>query len=91
MQLERWELGREYDRLGLTIDTQEVLGVSVPLIRMPVAPGRNVAMLVEVAARNSLLRSRGRHAAQLLAGRLEHRLARAVDRHERPLDAEDDN
>jgi serine kinase of HPr protein (carbohydrate metabolism regulator) len=34
---------------------------------MPVAPGRNLAMLVEVAARNQLLRSRGRHAARLLA------------------------
>ena len=79
VQLERWELGREYDRLGLTTDTQEVLGVSIPLIRMPVAPGRNIAMLVEVAARNTLLRSRGRHAAQLLAGRLEHRLARAME------------
>jgi HPr kinase/phosphorylase len=64
---------------------------------MPVAPGRNVAMLVEVAARNSLLRSRGRHAAQLLAGRLEHRLARALDREDRQdvssraLDAEEDD
>ena len=64
VQLERWELGREYDRLGLTTDIQEVLGVSIPLIRMPVAPGRNIAMLVEVAARNTLLRSRGRHAAR---------------------------
>jgi HPr kinase/phosphorylase len=97
VQLERWELGRDYDRLGLTTDTQEVLGVSIPLIRMPVAPGRNVAMLVEVAARNSLLRSRGRHAAQLLAGRLESRLARAIDREDRqetsslPLDAEEDD
>ena len=97
VQLERWELGREYDRLGLTTNTQEVLGVSIPLIRMPVAPGRNVAMLVEVAARNSLLRSRGRHAAQLLAGRLEHRLARALDREDRQdtssraLDAEEDD
>ena len=97
VQLERWELGREYDRLGLTTDTQEVLGVSIPLIRMPVAPGRNVAMLVEVAARNSLLRSRGRHAAQLLAGRLEHRLARALDSQDRQdttsraLDAEEDD
>jgi HPr kinase/phosphorylase len=94
VQLERWELGREYDRLGLTTDTQEVLGVSIPLIRMPVAPGRNVAMLVEVAARNTLLRSRGRHAAQLLAGRLEHRLARAAERQEtasRALDAGEDD
>jgi len=52
------------------------------MIRMPVAPGRNVAMLVEVAARNSLLRSRGRHAAQRLAERLEHRIARATERQE---------
>jgi HPr kinase/phosphorylase len=84
VQLERWELGREYDRLGLTVDTQEILGVAIPLIRMPVAPGRNVAMLVEVAARNSLLRSRGRHAAQRLAERLEHRLARAAERQDSP-------
>lgn len=94
VQLERWEMGREYDRLGLTTDTQIVLGVSVPLIRMPVAPGRNIAMLVEVAARNCLLRSRGRHAAQLLAGRLEHRLARAAGRQEipgSPLDGEEED
>lgn len=79
VQLERWETGREYDRLGLTLDTQTIMGVTVPMVRMPVAPGRNVAMLVEVAARNSLLRSRGRHAARLLAERLEERLARAAD------------
>ncbi len=82
VQLERWELGREYDRLGLTVDTHDILGVSIPMIRMPVAPGRNVAMLVEVAARNSLLRSRGRHAAQRLAERLGHRIARATERQE---------
>lgn len=84
VQLERWEMGREYDRLGLTVETQEILGVAIPLIRMPVAPGRNVAMLVEVAARNSLLRSRGRHAAQRLAERLENRLARAAERQDSP-------
>jgi HPr kinase/phosphorylase len=80
VQLERWESGREYDRLGLTVDTQEILGVTVPLVRMPVAPGRNIAMLVEVAARNTLLRARGRHAARLLAERLEARLAEAAGR-----------
>jgi HPr kinase/phosphorylase len=41
---------------------------------MPVAPGRNVAILVEVAARNQLLRSRGHNAARLLADRLERTL-----------------
>ena len=37
-------------------------GVLIPMIRMPVAPGRNIAILVEVAARNQLLRARGAHA-----------------------------
>jgi len=80
VQLERWEAGREYDRLGLDTEFHDMLGVNVPLIRMPVAPGRNLAMLVEVAARNQLLRSRGRHAAKLLAERLERRLETMAER-----------
>ena len=56
--------GREYERLGLDDEYFEILGLRVPMIRMPVAPGRSVANLVEVAARNQLLRSRGHHAAQ---------------------------
>ncbi len=80
VQLERWESGREYDRLGLDTETQDMLGVRVRIIRMPVAPGRNLAMLVEVAARNQILRSRGRHAAKLLAERLERRLETMAER-----------
>jgi len=80
VRLERWELGREYDRLGLDAQAVELLGVHVPVITMPIAPGRNVAMLVEVAARNQLLRLRGRDAARLLAGRLERRLEQLADR-----------
>jgi HPr kinase/phosphorylase len=74
VQLERWDPAREYERLGLDDHSYEVLGLRVPLIRMPVAPGRSVATLVEVAARNQLLRSRGQHAARALAERLEQRL-----------------
>jgi HPr kinase/phosphorylase len=80
VHLERWESGRAYDRLGLDTHTTEILGVKVPLVTMPVAPGRNLAMLVEVAARNQLLRTRGRHAARLLAERLERRLEQLADR-----------
>ena len=75
VQLERWEHGREYDRLGLDDEFYETLGARVPLIRMPVAPGRNVAILVEVAARNQLLRVRGHHAARRLVNRVHDRLA----------------
>src|SRR5204863_6415312 len=77
VHLERWEPGREYERLGLDEQFFELLGVKVPLIRMPVAPGRNIAILVEVAARNQLLRARGHHAARILADRLEATLREA--------------
>ncbi|MEN3338055.1 MAG: HPr kinase/phosphorylase [Acidobacteriota bacterium] len=75
VQLERWEHGREYDRLGLDEQSYEVLGSRIPMIRMPVAPGRNISILVEVAARNQLLRARGHHAARRLVSRLNEQLA----------------
>ncbi len=75
VQLERWEAGREYDRLGIDDQWYDVLGTRIPMIRMPVAPGRNVSILVEVAARNQLLRARGHHAARRLVSRLEDQLA----------------
>lgn len=74
VQLERWEPGREYERLGLDDSHYQILGLQVPLLRMPVAPGRNISILVEVAARNQLLRSRGHHAARKLAAKLERQL-----------------
>jgi HPr kinase/phosphorylase len=77
VQLERWEPGREYERLGLDDQFYEILGLRVPLVQMPVAPGRSVAILAEVAARNQLLRARGRHAARELAERLDRSLREA--------------
>ena len=74
VQLERWDPTREYDRLGLNEDFYDLLGLKVTLIRMPVAPGRSLAILVEVAARNQLLRTRGLNAARELVSRLEQRL-----------------
>src|SRR5881275_1773600 len=74
VQIERWDPECEYERLGLDEEHYEILGLRSPLIRMPVAPGRNIAILVEVAARNQLLRSRGHHAARRLAERLERTL-----------------
>jgi HPr kinase/phosphorylase len=79
VQLERWDPAREYDRLGLEEAHYENLGVRVPMIRMPVAPGRNLAILVEVAARNQLLRSGGHHAARRLVERLEEQLENGRD------------
>jgi HPr kinase/phosphorylase len=78
VQLDRWDPGREYERLGLEDRFYEILGVQISMVRMPVAPGRNLAILVEVAARNHLLRGRGRHAARQLAARLDDRLRGGV-------------
>ena len=77
VQLERWDPAREYDRLGLDEAHYETLGVRVPMIRMPVAPGRNLAILVEVAARNQLLRYGGLNSARRLADRLDEQLGHA--------------
>jgi HPr kinase/phosphorylase len=74
VQLERWDAGRDYDRLGLEENLWELFGVKIPLVHMPVAPGRNLAILVEVAARNQLLRARGLNAARDLASRLDQQL-----------------
>lgn len=87
VQLERWEPGREYDRLGIDDAFYETLGVGIPMVRMPVAPGRNVAILVEVAARNQLLRSRGHYAAR----RLVERLNRQLDPATRAIEADTDH
>jgi HPr kinase/phosphorylase len=76
VKLERWNPAREYERLGLDDEFDEILGLRVPQVRMPVAPGRNIAILVEVAARNQLLRARGHNAARVLADRLEQTLRR---------------
>lgn len=75
VDLERWEAGKEYDRLGLQSDTFSVLGAEVPLVRMPVAPGRNLALLVEVASRNQLLKERGYDGARRFADRVDALLA----------------
>jgi HPr kinase/phosphorylase len=79
VRLERWDPAREYDRLGLDDNAFELFGVRVPLIEMPVAPGRNLAILVEVAARNQLLRARGLNAARDLAARLDAQLGVQAD------------
>jgi HPr kinase/phosphorylase len=79
VQLERWEDGSPCERLGLDDHGFDLLGLRVPLVRMPVAPGRSLANLVEVAARNHLLHMRGQHASRELADRLDRRLREEAD------------
>ena len=59
VQLEEWQDGKQYDRLGDESDSMEILGVTIPKLFIPVRPGRNLAIIIEVAARNSRLKSMG--------------------------------
>jgi HPr kinase/phosphorylase len=69
-----WSAEEEYERLGLDTHTESLLGVSVPKLRIPVRPGRNMAVILEVAARNQLLKEAGHHAARDFARRLSRQL-----------------
>lgn len=72
VRLTPWEVGEadDVDRLGLDQETEEILGVALPLVRLPVASGRILSNLIEVAARNLLLRLKGLNPAQDLTDRL---------------------
>ena len=65
VRLERWKADGVYDRVGIEKSSLDVLGVSLPVIDIPVAPGRNVSTLVEVAARIHLLHQRGYKTSEL--------------------------
>ncbi len=59
IELIRWEDETDYDRLGFEENYYEIMGVRVPLVRLPVTPGRQLPALIEVAARNYLLKLKG--------------------------------
>jgi HPr kinase/phosphorylase len=62
-QLEAWDKNKQYDRLGLQEDTMEILEVPLPKLIVPVIPGRNLAIIMEVAARNQRLKNMGYNSA----------------------------
>lgn len=69
MELEHWRRDKEYDRIGGEQNKEDILGVKVPKLTVPVSPGRNLSILIEVAARNHRLKSMGYDAAQELIQR----------------------
>ena len=64
VELHEWEASAEYDRLGFDEHTERLLEVNVTKLRLPVRPGRNLATLIEVAARNQLHKAQGIHSAR---------------------------
>ena len=77
IHMEKWDSNKEYDRLGLTEETVTILGVKIPYQIMPVRPGRNLAVIIEVAARNLSLKRLGYSAAHELDRRLNEMIAQS--------------
>jgi HPr kinase/phosphorylase len=71
-----WSQDENAERLGLEDETRAVLGVALPTVRIPIRPGRSVATIIEVAARNHVLKGLGRHTAREFAARLDDEIAR---------------
>ncbi len=65
--MENWVDGKAYDRLGITSETEEILGVKLPRVTIPVTPGRNLAVILELAAMNNRQKKMGYNAAEMLA------------------------
>lgn len=71
-----WQSTLEYERLGLVEKKLNILNVDLPYLEMPVGPGRNIAIIVEVAARNQLLKEIGFDSAKELNDKLNEKLKR---------------
>ena len=71
-----WTAEDGTDRLGLEDGTHEILGVTLAMVRIPIRPGRSIATIIEVAARNHVLKGLGRHTAREFAARLDDEIAR---------------
>ncbi len=69
-----WREDEQYERLGLDDPRETILGVEIPRLRIPVRPGRDMAVILEVAARNQLMKAAGHHAARDFARRLSQKL-----------------
>ena len=70
INLEDWQQGKMYDRLGLESETVDILGIRVPSIVLPVCPGRNLSVVIEVAAMNNRQKRMGYNTAEEFNKRL---------------------
>ncbi len=82
INLETWEAGKQYDRMGLEGEKMNILGLDVVSVTIPVKPGRNLAVVIEVAAMNNRQKKLGYNAAAELLRKLGMEDAPAADTNE---------
>ncbi len=75
VQLEDWDATREYDRTGIDGQTTQLLDMALPLVTVPLNPGKNLTVVCEVVAMNHLLRYSGVDSARIFNERLLQRMA----------------
>ena len=75
IHLEQWQDGKQYDRLGMVDEFTNIMGINIPSLTIPVKPGRNLAIIIEVAAMNNRQKRMGYNAAIELNNRLMHHMA----------------
>lgn len=86
IELEEWNPETEYDRLGIDEQHYRILDVKVPYLKIPVRPGRNLSSIVEVAARNHLLKLRGHFSARDFQDNLNLELLRQEETNQKQID-----
>ena len=72
INLELWKDGKQYDRFGAETHYTNILGIDIPCLTVPVKPGRNLAVIIEVAAMNNRHKKMGYNAAEELSARLSN-------------------
>ncbi len=70
INIEQWDVNKSYDRMGLEEQTTSILGLDIPSLTIPVKPGRNLAVIIEVAAMNNRQKKLGYNAAEDLLKKL---------------------
>lgn len=84
VKFEPWEKGKSYDRIGIENDYIDILGINIPCVTIPVRPGRNLAVILEIAAMNFRQKKLGYNAAEEFNKRLEKQILE----NSKPLDEE---
>ncbi|MFD1957063.1 HPr(Ser) kinase/phosphatase [Paenibacillus thailandensis] len=79
VKLENWQQDKQYDRLGLDEETTRIIDTDVPLLTVPVRPGRNLAVIIEVGAMNFRLKRMGYNAALQFTNKLTETISDDID------------
>ena len=79
IQLEPWDPEKLYDRFGLDEEREEILGIEIPSITIPVKPGRNLAIILEIAAMNNRQKKMGYNTAEEFQKRLLEEMGGSED------------